>query len=409
MLAGKKKLLLNVLVLFVVSAVMVQYMVYNKRREPVRKLELVDTLQYSGSLSQLMAEGSQWPGIQERKYIKPPNDDGIYYQQPPNMMIFSQSVENSDELPDSQEPHMTVEQLDDLAQAANSINPAGETLLLTLTGQAILELTLNWLCDTADLGVQPQTLIITTDQVSYDRIHNRWPRVHLWEMPSKLLASHSSTKFLLFYTLAKVQLSLGLITRNVSFLLFETDATWLQNPLPLINKFKKQGYEIVTARASSPDSSRMSAAFMFLNASPGSSLILQTVSDIINKREDDVVVEEKIETMCKEGKANCSLFSWYDIADSNWFNLNVTEQRSFKPYVINSDQTFSITKKKKAAMTFRHWFITKGGTCSVALVSKFFAKVNEGIIPGSGFVIRRKTKKYQKIYLHSSLGKKFLQ
>ena len=110
-------------------------------------------------------------------------------------------------------------------------------LLLTIINFGYLPITYNWLCHTAELpGVHKNVIVLAQGEDTETSLKRRWPEVKTVTVNQWQNELHGPLQFgtvgYIRMMVRRTDVLNALIQANISFVLFETDFVWFENPVP---------------------------------------------------------------------------------------------------------------------------------------------------------------------------------
>lgn len=132
-----------------------------------------------------------------------------------------------------------------LLDIANRISKYNRTVLVTMVNDAYLSFTYSWLCNTKNMNIHRSVLIITTDQVSKEKLTRDWPEIGVLLMDmqtSKGDQTYSQVGYVKIM-IKRTEMLLSLLMANIEIFLFEVDCLWFANPIPEFQR--NTGYDIL--------------------------------------------------------------------------------------------------------------------------------------------------------------------
>lgn len=256
-----------------------------------------------------------------------------------------------------------------LVRLCREIIQDGKIPYIALVNSGYINLTLNWLCNTRDMFVHDQVIIVATDDVTYDTLRHLWPTIKIYRHQTKKNLKKNydyDSKGYRLILLERIQLFLELLYACISFHIFETDAIWLRNPVPLTNHFS--GADIIGSKVYEElnynNTNEISVNFMFVNATHTAK---KTWEKMVQEVEDDVkhkYEQKALDKLCKAKymKVNCVYYPYREIADGLVYQNSSAKDIAKEPYVININWIIGVGRKKDVAIKHGHWFLHQSGT-----------------------------------------------
>lgn len=282
-----------------------------------------------------------------------------------------------------------------MAALRDVVMQGAERIALTIVDSAFLELTMAWLCNVQTAGFLPHHVVwLTLD----DHVRNALDETGVGvtvdlssalrgkgnEMPEILYGHKTYWKLMLLRT----KLIRDLLVRGIDVFLFETDQVWLQDPLLYIQKEIEEGADMVGTidtqhniagntlllRAVLPTRRLWAEVYSRFK----SSYLAHRVDDM--HEEDRVFVEHdqyslsdlllynhrfKADFPVALGLMNADLF-----VGGSWYSGLYSSEASKRPVIINNNFVSGVSKKRKRAIEFGHWFLDRNGVCDPESVRK---------------------------------------
>ncbi|CAH1778912.1 unnamed protein product, partial [Owenia fusiformis] len=146
---------------------------------------------------------------------------------------------------------------------------------VTLVNEAYLEMTYSWLCNTVNMNVHEQVLIIATEEMTLKKLRRDWPNVTsvFHTIATTDVTEHAKYVWKLFN---RALLAHSLLRNNVHILLFEVDAVWFSSPFPLFRSLFH--YDLVGAQLSTR-TRYIAPGFIFARPTIASRDVFECVKD----------------------------------------------------------------------------------------------------------------------------------
>uniref|UniRef100_A0A915C9N3 Nucleotide-diphospho-sugar transferase domain-containing protein n=1 Tax=Parascaris univalens TaxID=6257 RepID=A0A915C9N3_PARUN len=232
---------------------------------------------------------------------------------------------------------------------ARSIQSRSDNFLLfTLVNRAYLNLTLNWLCNVAIFksNIHTKTLIVNMDEESCKTIKKEWPHVSclFFKVPNDYNAplNWGRQNYINLLTL-RSELMLNLVSLNIPYILFETDASWLRDPMKYFdNQTLIDDADIVVPTKGFRDrGQKYSFDPMIVYPTNGSRSLLNEMKKRLIA-DPKLFDQDVLEELCRQQYNGivCRRFEWDDIADGKWFKLADAQRATIKPYIVNNNYYF---------------------------------------------------------------------
>lgn len=258
-------------------------------------------------------------------------------------------------------------------------------LLVTLVNNAYLPFTYSWLCNTKDMDVHKQVLLITTDTESKEKLNKLWPNVKVVAIRSETSSSGDQVYSHAGYVrlmIRRTQILLALLQNNIEIFLFEVDCLWVRNPVPVLSK--NVNYDILV----NPVSNRpriIAGGFIYMFPTQPTKLLwnelnnklLQLEKKIkslppgrpISEGENDQIYLSGLVAK-KFGGVKPKVLPLEEYADGKWYSWTKEKRKSSNPYVINNNWALGNKNKISRAKEWGHWFIKEDNSCDNEQVKK---------------------------------------
>uniref|UniRef100_A0A915PH29 Nucleotide-diphospho-sugar transferase domain-containing protein n=1 Tax=Setaria digitata TaxID=48799 RepID=A0A915PH29_9BILA len=255
-------------------------------------------------------------------------------------------------------------------------------LLFTLINGAYLNLTLNWLCNVAPFrtSVHRKTLIVSLDAEACKVIQKNWKEVKCVyiRVPKDYNSplSWGRQNYINLLTL-RSQLLLILTQLELPYILFETDAVWLRDPMEFFqNQTLIDDADIVVPRKGYPDHS-LTYAFdpMIVYPSNASLLFMREMNSQLSK-DPKLYDQDVLDQLCRQQFFGlvCRQFDWTEVADGKWFKLSESERAHFRPYIVNNNYYVGVDSKISRQALNDLWFLSVKNNCNLSKVRSLLRK-----------------------------------
>ncbi|CAH1803314.1 unnamed protein product, partial [Owenia fusiformis] len=241
---------------------------------------------------------------------------------------------------------------------------------VTMVNEAYLEMTYSWLCNTVNMSVHEQVLIIATDEIALRKLRSDWPNVVsvLYSILTKDVTEKAKCAWKLFN---RSLLARSLLKNNVHILLFEVDAVWFSSPFPLLQSLSH--YDLVGAQLSTRNR-YIAAGFVSVRPTIASRDIFTYVIDnLLNGHyskgdstspdvNDQIYLHDAI---VSHHTLKYKLLDFNIIEDGLWYlQLHDTSNpHQSRPVVLNNNWIIEREVKIATAKESGHWFLDKSNTC----------------------------------------------
>ncbi|XP_070173762.1 uncharacterized protein [Littorina saxatilis] len=212
-----------------------------------------------------------------------------------------------------------------MAKTVTSVNKG--PLLLTIVNEAYLPLTFNWLCHTAKLpGVHEKLIFLVQGKETEVRLNQRWPNIKTHTVNQTQNELSGPLKFgtvgYIRMMVRRTELLNALVQANISFLLFETDFIWFENPVP---DFIKLGQE------------------------------------------------ENLDLANNTG-ARYGVVDYEIVVDGKWYKMKAAQRKQFKPKAIHNNFLHNAVEKLHRFRRFGHWVLDSNLRCNTTTVDRLLRR-----------------------------------
>lgn len=266
--------------------------------------------------------------------------------------------------------------IDEVVWIAKRMNV--KPLLVTLVNGAFFPFVCSWLCNTKHMAIHSQVLILTSDIETSNKIQNLWPDVKVVAISSSSFEgdqeySHAGYIRLLNF---RSHIILKLLLDNIELLLFEVDAVWFYNPIPLLSTEK--GYDILVSHVSSrPD--LVAGGFIYMFPTKGTKELWKRLDDrllyldnkissmppnktVSDQHNDQVYLSGLVRKRFRGIKPK--YLSPERFADGKWYNLSQSQRNNSQPIIVNNNWLIGNIIKILNAKKWGHWFIDENNLCN---------------------------------------------
>ncbi|CAH1773476.1 unnamed protein product [Owenia fusiformis] len=247
---------------------------------------------------------------------------------------------------------------------------------ITMVNMGYLSLTYSWLCNTVNMNVHDNVLIVATDRRTYEKLQQDWPNVASVLYPlNEDQGSNLNYNALNYvkYMLNRSNLLLALLGFNIPLLLFEVDAVWFASPFPLIHSLSY--YDLVGAKIATTE--QMAGGFLFMQPTRDTLNVFTTVSNELQiyldrykfyKGDRQLPYEINEQTLLNGNlkyengrpRLNYKILDLSIVADGQWYKKRGKQSI---PLVLNNNWIIGKEAKIKRAKKFHHWFIDDNNNC----------------------------------------------
>lgn len=191
-----------------------------------------------------------------------------------------------------------IEDENDLLSIAKRISIYNRTVLVTMVNDAYLSFTYSWLCNTKNMGIHRSVLIITTDEVSRNKLTKDWPEISVvsMDMGSKGDQTYSKVGYVKIMV-KRTEMILSILMADIEVFLFEVDCLWLANPVPELQG--TTGYDILVNPVANTNNKVFAGGFLWLYTTDKAKSLWKKLTgemialgERISKKSDNVAVSE---------------------------------------------------------------------------------------------------------------------
>lgn len=284
-----------------------------------------------------------------------------------------------------------MEALRDVVFAASN----GRRVAMTIVDSAFQDLTKSWLCNVRTGGFLPSGIVwltLSEDIKSMLDSTGIGTTVDLTgalkqsdELMPNILYGHKTYWKLM---LLRTRLIADLVERGVEVFLFETDQTWLKDPLVYIDRELSAGADMVGTLDTQHN---VAGNTLYLKPTLPTRKLWAEVYRRFRESYDDIGVESM-----KESESSFVQHDQHSLSDlllyneefrreypvalgllnadlfvgGSWYSGFYESEESKTPVIINNNFISGVGRKKKRAIEFGHWFIDRNGRCMPDIVHK---------------------------------------
>ncbi|KAM3719324.1 UDP-D-xylose:L-fucose alpha-1,3-D-xylosyltransferase MGP4 [Dirofilaria immitis] len=275
-------------------------------------------------------------------------------------------------------PVVTTEFFENFKREARIVHSKSDNFLLfTLINGAYLNLTLNWLCNVAPFrtSIHRKTLIVSLDAEACKIIKKNWKEVKC--MYIKVSGDYNSPlswgqqKYIDLLGL-RSQLLLILVQLELPYILFETDAVWLRDPMEFFqNQTLIDDADIIVPIKGYPDHSLTYAFDPMIVYPSNASLVLMRELNLQLSKDPKLFDQDVLDQLCRQQYFGlvCRQFEWTKVADGKWFKLSESERAHLRPYIINNNYYVGVDKKISRQALNNLWFLSVENDCNLSKTS----------------------------------------
>ncbi|XP_076458229.1 uncharacterized protein LOC143291964 [Babylonia areolata] len=244
-------------------------------------------------------------------------------------------------------------------------------VLFTMINDAFLDFAASWCCNTASFDhIHQQTLFLTTDLQTGQRLQALWPNVSVVAMTSPEFQGsqeYSKVGYVRLMT-ERTRFILRLLETGVQLLLFEVDCVWLTSPLPVVLAHRSNA-DIVATKVTGKNT--IAGGFLLLNPTRATVKFWQQLTHMMNQLFVKLRTHQKTAGV-SEGLNDQEFFSSLArqkyggirivflpstaFPDGKWYSLSEKQRKESKPIIINNNWVLGNNAKRQRAKTFGHWF-----------------------------------------------------
>ncbi|XP_077868708.1 uncharacterized protein LOC144359421 [Saccoglossus kowalevskii] len=239
-----------------------------------------------------------------------------------------------------------------------------KSVIIQCLTAGFLEMTKNWICNVECLGILSNVLFITTDLEVYKELLHFNSKINIIHIEYTTLKSiHFGQAGYWKYMVFRVGIIRFLLRNEINVFITESDAVWLQNPMPLIENDGK--FDII-AQVDNAKRNFICGGFLYLNCT---GVTRQVWGQVFQGMEnavmdwDDSEIKDNQAMYNDQRKLNKAIkrlpvrvrrlpikrFSNYD----NW-----DPDKPSQPFVIQNNWIIGNENKIARAKRFDHWFLT---------------------------------------------------
>ena len=279
-----------------------------------------------------------------------------------------------------------------VVSAAKRIMRFKDVLLVSFINNAFLPFADSWFCNTKDMGVHDQVLVIASDLDTERELKRRHPDVEVVSVSDYHIKGSQNFTHAGYVRLGikRTQMVNWILKENIGVFIFEFDCLWVRNPIAKMTSYPDHDLAItqVIGRA------RGNVAIGFYYMAPTKRMKelwnelnrrLQILDSKLQKLQPGEKVFYKdndqayLKTLLDERYAgvNMKIVPQYQFPDGKWYNFTEELRAKYRPYIINNNWVIGTGMKIKRAKEWGHWFSYDNGTCINELVKKV---VEQGIL-----------------------------
>uniref|UniRef100_A0A8R1TJG0 Nucleotid_trans domain-containing protein n=1 Tax=Onchocerca volvulus TaxID=6282 RepID=A0A8R1TJG0_ONCVO len=280
-------------------------------------------------------------------------------------------------------PVIASEFIEDFKREARIVHSkSNDFLLFTLINGAYLNLTLNWLCNVAPFrtSIHRKTLIVSLDAEACRVIQKNWKEVKC--MYIKVPGDYNSPlrwgrqSYINLLNL-RSQLLLILAQLELPYILFETDAVWLRDPMEFFqNQTLIDDADIIVPMKGYPDRSLTYSFDPMIVYPSNASIVLMHELNLQLSKDPKLYDQDVLDQLCRQQYSGlvCRQFEWTEVADGKWFKLSESERAHLKPYIINNNYYVGVDNKISRQALNNLWFLSVKNNCNLSKVRNLLRK-----------------------------------
>uniref|UniRef100_A0A183CPE4 Nucleotid_trans domain-containing protein n=1 Tax=Globodera pallida TaxID=36090 RepID=A0A183CPE4_GLOPA len=169
---------------------------------------------------------------------------------------------------------------------------------------------------------------------------------------------------------------------KIPFVMFESDAIWLQNPMEFFAKQQTvlDDANIILSLNSIKGQQRLGANLIIAFANNGTRRLLQELRRQLNQDENLLDQEVIINQLCHSqfGGVLCRQFSLLDISDGIWLRLSDGERLARRwPLIVHNNFYTQIEDKMARQAINGFWFLSPKNSCNLSKAQRILEKYNK--------------------------------
>uniref|UniRef100_A0A7E4VQ08 Nucleotid_trans domain-containing protein n=1 Tax=Panagrellus redivivus TaxID=6233 RepID=A0A7E4VQ08_PANRE len=249
-----------------------------------------------------------------------------------------------------------------------------EPSLIVIQNQHALNMTFNWLCNTADMkGVHERTVIVTLDKASERSLKKHWPGIRTLHWPVSCLAdafNYGDGRYQLFY-LFRSNLARAFLHFGKPFWMIQQDTFWRDNLLELNLESRKTESDLVFDRATESGGEIIAGGYYFVRPTCAAKAFFRKLSSDLEEfyTPDNAYMT----TLCADrGIATCGSIPFHIITNWIWLHEPSRVSDAAKiPYLIQFDGDTKLGGKLGKMRSLGFYFVKSDGhTCNADAVRK---------------------------------------
>ncbi|OZC11372.1 hypothetical protein X798_01788 [Onchocerca flexuosa] len=280
-------------------------------------------------------------------------------------------------------PVINSESIEDFKREARIVHSKSDDFLLfTLINGAYLNLTLNWLCNVAPFrtSIHRKTLIVSLDAEACKVIQKNWKEVKCIyiKVPSDYNSPLSWGRQSYINLLGlRSQLLLILAQLELPYILFETDAVWLRDPMEFFqNQTLIDDADIIVPMKGYPDRSLTYSFDPMIVYPSNATIVLMRELNLQLSKDPKLYDQDVLDQLCRQQYFGlvCRQFEWTEVADGKWFKLSESERAHLRPYIINNNYYVGVDNKISRQALNNLWFLSVKNNCNLSKVRNLLRK-----------------------------------
>ena len=268
--------------------------------------------------------------------------------------------------------------------AARRIAESGKTLLISFINDAYLPFTYSWLCNTEEMGIHDQILIIVADKETEQSLKQKRPEISTVSINGFDMKGNQTYTRVGYVRIGikRTQILNWILQDGIGLFLFEFDCLWVRNPVPMMTRFTRYDL-VITPVAHRPG--QVAIGFYYMSSTSRMKKLWQELTHrltyldnrlkmlspgtVISEGENDQLYLTAL-IRRRYAAIRVKLLTLSQFPDGKWYRLPTEKRDMSKVFIINNNWVRGNLKKIKRAKKFGHWFLKEDGTCDKTQVSK---------------------------------------
>uniref|UniRef100_A0A8R1HXT0 Nucleotid_trans domain-containing protein n=1 Tax=Caenorhabditis japonica TaxID=281687 RepID=A0A8R1HXT0_CAEJA len=171
-----------------------------------------------------------------------------------------------------------------------------------------------------------------------------------------------------------------LTSADIPYVLFETDATWFEDPVELFSNRLNglEDFDLTVPVKGYDGGSWDTLGFnpMLVAATNGSKMFMNELKETLNN-DTKLYDQDVMNQLCASQRNGiiCRQFEYSEVADGKWFKMDENERTI--PQILNNNFNSGTKNKETRQALNGFWFLaTKTDQCVIAKVKMFMTKYN---------------------------------